>query len=239
MLVRPTPAALDRVGARLSGMWRATARRLYIGRAEEREIVSAFERRYVDADIDFRRMGGTMATCPLDLWVFQEIVHELAPELIISTTASARYLAAVCQLTGRGEVVWIGAEPGAAGHQPRLREVTAPAGSAEALAQAADLAADKASVLVIVGAGGDGVLAPEALRSYAALVTQGSYLIVEAGAPLPAPGGAAATVEELLRHDPGFMVDASREKFYLSFSRRGYLRRTGPRPSLPRPSADL
>lgn len=238
MLVRPTPATRDRAAARLSAMLRATARRLYIGRAAERETVAAFERRYVDADINFRWMGGTMATCPLDLWVYQEIVHELAPELIISTTASARYLAAICQLTGRGEVVWLGAGPGAVGHQPRLRGVTASAGSAEALAQAAELAADKASVLVIVGAGVDYVIAPEALRRYAALVTQGSYLIVEAGAPLPASGGAAAA-EDLVRHHPGFVVDASREKFYLSFSRGGYLRRTGPRPSLPRPSADL
>lgn len=234
------PAAFDRAGAGLSGVWRATARRLYIGRAEERGIVSAFERRYVDADIDFRWMGGTMATCPLDLWVYQEIVHELAPELIVSTTASARYLAAICHLTGRGDVVWIGAEPGAAGNQPRLREVTAPAGSAEALAQVVDLAADKASVFVVVGAGGDAVLAPEALGRYAALVTQGSFLIVEADASLPTSGDvAAAAVEEILRHDPGFVVDASREKFYLSFSRRGYLRRTGARPALPRPSADL
>jgi cephalosporin hydroxylase len=57
--------------------------------------------------------------CPLDLWIYQEIVHELAPDLIIGTgTAgggSGRFLATLCEAKGRGEVISIDIEVRPAG----------------------------------------------------------------------------------------------------------------------------
>jgi cephalosporin hydroxylase len=52
---------------------------------------------------------------PLDLWVYQEIMAETRPELIVETGTwrggSALYLATVCDLLGVGEVVTIDVEP--------------------------------------------------------------------------------------------------------------------------------
>lgn len=224
-------SALDGAKGRLRGLWRASARRLYIGAASERATVAAFRRRYEGSDISFQWMGGAMATCPLDLWVYQEIVHEIGPELVIATTASARYLAAICQLTNRGEVVWIGSGSGLAGAQPRLRAVAEPPLSAVALAEVLALAAGKTRVLVVLGPGPDGTPSSEELRRYGPLVTAGSFLIVEGSTPaLDAPGGAESVLEEFLGENPSFVVDASKEKLYLTFNRNGYLRRVAAQP---------
>ena len=71
----------------------------------------------------------------------------------------------------------------------------------------------------------------EELRLYAPLVTPGSYLVVEDtilnGHPVspdfgPGPMEAA---EEFLRGNPEFTSDRRREKLYLTFNPKGYLRR--------------
>ena len=73
------------------------------------------------------------------------------------------------------------------------------------------------------------------LRAYAPLVSEGSYLIVEdsnvGGHPTyPEFGpGPMEAIEEFLETEAGrpFEVDRSREKFYLTFNPKGYLRRLG------------
>src|SRR5712691_1605874 len=61
-----------------------------------------------------RWLGVPVYKNPLDLFVFQEIISETRPELIIETGThsggSALYLASVCELLGRGEVVSIDIE---------------------------------------------------------------------------------------------------------------------------------
>ena len=69
------------------------------------------------------------------------------------------------------------------------------------------------------------------LRTYSALVTPGSYLIVEDtninGHPVrPEFGpGPMEAVDEFLRESPDFAIDPEREKFFLTFNPRGFLRR--------------
>ena len=72
----------------------------------------------------------------------------------------------------------------------------------------------------------------EELRLYAPLVTPGSYLVVEDtilnGHPVsPEFGpGPMEAVEEFLRTDSSFKADRRREKLYLTFNPKGYLRRS-------------
>src|SRR5262245_30996750 len=81
------------------------------------DVVAEFNKLYYDG---YRQGGTWYATawlgvtvwkCPLDLWVYQEIVHEIRPDLIVETgTAfggSALYLASICDLIGHGHVVTI------------------------------------------------------------------------------------------------------------------------------------
>ncbi len=56
-------------------------------------------------------LGTRVLKCPLDLWVYQELIADIRPELIVETgTAaggSALFLASMCDLVRRGEVVSI------------------------------------------------------------------------------------------------------------------------------------
>ena len=60
-------------------------------------------------------LGSQALKNPLDLWVYQEIMWETEPELIVETGTyrggSALYLASLCDLMGRGEVLSIDVEP--------------------------------------------------------------------------------------------------------------------------------
>src|SRR5215471_1009111 len=62
---------------------------------------------------------------PLDLWIYQEILAETRPELIVETGTyaggSARYLASICELLGRGEVVSIDVRPVSDDYPPHPR----------------------------------------------------------------------------------------------------------------------
>ena len=69
------------------------------------------------------------------------------------------------------------------------------------------------------------------MKQYSKFVTKGSYLIVEDsninGHPVwqdfgPGPFEA---IQEFLNIDNKFIVDESREKFYISFNPRGYLKK--------------
>jgi cephalosporin hydroxylase len=69
------------------------------------------------------------------------------------------------------------------------------------------------------------------LNSYSELVTLGSYIIVEdtiiGGHPVKPhrkPGPMEA-VKEFIKTNENFVIDKSREKFYLTFNRNGYLKK--------------
>lgn len=74
------------------------------------------------------------------------------------------------------------------------------------------------------------------MRVYGDLVTHGSYMVVEDsnlnGHPVDprfGPGPFEAIGEFLAERDD-FVVDETREKFYLTFNPRGYLRKTASPP---------
>jgi cephalosporin hydroxylase len=181
-------------------------------------------------------LGHHVLKCPLDLWTYQEILHDVQPELIIETGTyrggSALFLACISDLLGRGEVVTI--DSAWQDGRPRHRRITYLTGSStsdEILRQVRRRARGKSTVLVILdsGHGKDHVLAE--LQAYAPLVTPGSYLIVEDtnlnGHPVESdhgPGPAEA-VAEFLEGNDAFVRDESREKFLLTFNPGGYLQK--------------
>jgi cephalosporin hydroxylase len=183
-------------------------------------------------------LGVTTWKVPLDLWVYQELLAELRPGLIIETgTAhggSALYLATMCETLGGGEVVSvdIGHWPDRPAH-PRLTYLTASSTDPEVVAQVAERAASAGAVLVVLDSdhSRDHVLAE--LRAYAPMVTPGSYLVVEDtninGHPVYeafGPGPMEAVQDFLMERDD-FEVDHSREKFLFTFNPGGWLRKIG------------
>ncbi len=71
------------------------------------------------------------------------------------------------------------------------------------------------------------------LEIYAPMVTTGSYVIVEDsninGNPIdPASGpGPMEAIDAFLAGNEGFEIDDSREKYFVSFNPRGYIKRVG------------
>jgi cephalosporin hydroxylase len=181
-------------------------------------------------------LGHHVLKCPLDLWTYQEILHEVQPELIIETGTyrggSALFLASISDLLGKGQVVTI--DSARQNGRPRHRRITYLTGSSTSekiLRQVRRRARGKSTVLVILdsGHGKDHVLAE--LHAYAPFVTPGSYLVVEDtnlnGHPVESdhgPGPAEA-VAEFLEQNDAFVRDESREKFLLTFNPGGYLKK--------------
>jgi cephalosporin hydroxylase len=184
-------------------------------------------------------MGVPIWKCPFDLWVYQEIINELSPDLIIETgTAwggSALFLASVLDLLGHGSVLSIDLWPRSPRpRHPRIRYLqgssTDPLVFAEA-SRAAATAGDTPTVVVLLDSDHRCEHVIEELRLYGALVSPGSYLVVEDTninghpvAPEFGPGPMEA-VDLFLSEQALFAVDRDREKFGLTLNPGGFLKR--------------
>ena len=183
-----------------------------------------------------RWLGTDVLKCPLDLWVYQELLYELRPDWIIETgTAfggSASYLASICDVLGNGRVLTIDpVERAGRPQHPRIRYLRGLSTDREILAQVASAISGARAVLVLLDSDHsyENVLAE--LRAYSGFVTPGSYCVVEdgnvGGHPVAREFGAGPleAVRTFLAETDAFEVDRAREKFYLTFNPSGYLRR--------------
>jgi cephalosporin hydroxylase len=179
-------------------------------------------------------MGVPCWKCPLDLWIYQEIVAEVRPDLIVETGAayggSALFLAHLLDILGKGQVITIDVAVAAGPYHPRISYITGSSGDAgliesllghrPAEVRLAILDSDHAKHHVL-----------RELELLSPYVSVGSYLIVEDtnvnGHPAwPEFGpGPYEAVEEFLRTNEHFAVDSSREKFLMTFNPRGFLKR--------------
>jgi cephalosporin hydroxylase len=177
-----------------------------------------------------------VAKCPLDLWVYQEILTELRPELVIETGTfaggSALFLASCMDVIGCGRVITVDIEEhDARPHHDRITYVTGSSVDPALVDRLRHEAEATARVMVILDSdhARDHVLAE--LRAYSPLVTPGSYLVVEDtninGRPVfPTSGpGPHEAVEAFLRETRAFERDQEREKFFMTFNPGGFLRR--------------
>ncbi len=204
----------------------------------QREIVERFHRLYYDSRVWLRTfwLGVPTQKCPFDLWIYQELIFDLRPDLIIETgTAnggSALFLASACDLIGHGKVVTIDVDDTPV--RPRHKRITYLLGSStseEVLAKVKRRLGRSGRALVILDSDHSRAHVLEELRRYGALVPAGSYVIVEDtnvnGHPvLPEFGpGPMEAVQEFLKGNDGFVVDDAMEKLFMTFNPRGYLRR--------------
>lgn len=185
-------------------------------------------------------LGVPVQKCPMDLMMYQEIIYETRPELIVecgtNAGGSALFLASVCQSIGHGEVLTCDityqnmAE--AVRNNKRITTLKMSSTSQEFLEFITDTPRTKSLMLILDSDHSkDHVL--QELRLLAPLVTPGCYLIVEDtnmnGNPIMSefgPGPKEA-LEEYLADVPGMWeVDSHRERMLMTFNPGGYLRRT-------------
>jgi cephalosporin hydroxylase len=201
-------------------------------------VVDSFHRLYYESEVFTRTswLGVSALKCPLDLWIYQEIIYDVRPDVIVecgtASGGSALFLAAICDLVGNGRIITIDIEeaPGRPRH-PRVTYLHGSSTAPDIVGQVGRAVGGEGCVLVLLDSdhSKDHVLAE--LRAYSGFVTPGSYVIVEdtniGGHPVSLDWGPGPTeaVDEFLAENDAFAIDESREKFFLTFNPRGYLRR--------------
>ena len=208
-----------------------------IGKRLDRAAVSrAHDVLYLsNAWTDATWLGAQALKNPLDLWVYQEIMSELRPELVVETGTyrggSAFFLASMCDLLHGGEVVSIDIEP-VRDDYPAHERITYLGGrsstDADVLA-AVRARAEGKRTLVILDYDHSQAHVEAELAEYTPLVPVGGYVIVEDSNIgqirkdlLPGP---LEAIQAFLARTDEFVVDRGREKFLVTFNPSGYLRR--------------
>jgi len=181
-------------------------------------------------------LGTPLCKCPLDLWIYQEIIHEVKPDVIIECGTfqggSAFFFACVCELVGKGRVLTIDIKEYE--QRPRHERVTYLVGSStsrEIVGKVGDLIKEDEKVMAVLDSDHAMHHVLNEMRIYGEFVTPGSYLIVEDtninGHPVRPqyePGPMEA-VRIFLKENKAFVIDMDQEKFYLTFNPNGYLKR--------------
>lgn len=185
-------------------------------------------------------MGLPCQKCPLDMWIYQEIIFKNKPDLIIETGSgsggSSLYLAMMCDLIGHGNVVsidinWNVNWP----KHPRLKYLHGSSTSSKITnrlkASYVGIEENK-TCMVILDSDHHKKHVDEELKLYSEFVSYGQYLVVEDGNVNGHPvcedhgGGPFEAVADFLLENNNFKIDKElEEKFLLTFNPNGYLRR--------------
>jgi cephalosporin hydroxylase len=190
---------------------------------------------------DTKWLGVPLLKCPFDLWVYQEILEEVRPTVIVECgTAyggSALYLASICDLLGHGEVITVDMEVAAYPNRPvhdRISYIEGSSTAPETVSRVKGLIAGREPVMVILDSDHSKQHVLEELGLYGPLVSRGSYLIVEDtnvnGHPVLTNFGPGPTeaIAEFTQENSAFIRDTTREKYLLTFNPNGYLFKRAP-----------
>ncbi len=207
----------------------------------ETAVIDDFHRLYYDAWLarrgtkDLSWFGYRTIKTPTDMWMYQEIVAETKPEVVVECgTAfggSSLYFASLLDLLGRGDVITVDIEarPGQPVH-PRIHRIVGSSVDPAVVAEVRRRVAGRRAMVILDSDHHEPHVSAE-LRAYHDLVSVGCYLIVEdtnlnghPAVPDHGPGPMEA-VEAFLPTAPEFEVDRERERFMLTLNPGGYLRR--------------
>lgn len=210
--------------------------------SEEADVVRQFHRLYYHRWLD--QMGDTLnlswfghrlAKCPLDLWIYQELLVRTRPDFVIETGTyfggSALYYAMLLDHLDHGRVITIDIDvkPDLPNH-PRISYVTGSSIDPAVVEQVSEaVGSQRAMVVLDSDHRADHVY--EEMIAYGPLVQIGDYMIVEdtnvnghPAYPDFGPGPMEA-VDRFLSKNDEFAIDTRCERFLMTLYPRGYLRR--------------
>lgn len=201
-----------------------------------REWLARYQREIVFDQVTW--MGVPTQKNVLDAWIYQEILHEVRPDVVVeigsNTGGSTLFLAHMLDIIGHGTVLSIDiCRDVYQVEHPRIVTVTGDSAS-HAIPTRARLYCRDQRVMVIHDGDHHREQVRKDLELYAPLVAVGSYLIVEDSivdvmditADYIRPGeGPLPAIEDFLAAHPEFQVDESRERHILTYNPRGFLKR--------------
>ena len=202
-------------------------------------VVDQFHKLYYDDKGTWHRtrwLGVKALKCPFDMWMYQEMLYDVRPGLIIETgTAyggSANYMARVCDLIETGEIVTVDLDPKPdLPPHPRVTYITGSSTDPVIVEKVRGMLPAGKPVIVILDSDHSEAHVYNELQAYADMVTSGSYLVVEDtnvnGHPVHlrhGPGPMEA-LDRFLAERDDFEIDRSMERYHLTQNPRGFLRR--------------
>lgn len=169
---------------------------------------------------------------PLDLWIYQEILCNTRPDVIIeggtAQGGSALYLAHMCDIIGKGSVISIDIVPIPEINHNRI-ELMIGSTLDRSIIEAIKSRIIGKTVMVILDDDHSRSHVLKEMAIYGDLVTPGYYMIVEAGIIDQIRNdntkGPSTAIKEFLESDKRFVADTQCEKFLSSFNPNGYLKR--------------
>ena len=175
--------------------------------------------------------------CPFDLWIFQEILFDVRPALVIELGTflggTTLFLAHQLELLGKGSVLSVDIRDLPRPEYYRIEYILGGTQSPEVIEHVRQRAgAADGPVVVIHDADHHYDVCLDDLEVYGPLTSPGSYLIVEDtnvnGHPVLTEWGPGPweAVDAFLAGNPEFERDPEREKYLLTYNPGGYLRRT-------------
>lgn len=201
----------------------------------------AFSEHYYRKQTQFKLeyQGVPIVKCPFDLWIYQQIIYDTQPDVIVETGTfgggSALWLADQCQqLCHRPlwQIVSVDLEqrPELPEHD-RIHYIAGKSStSKEAVQAVCDLIKPLDRVMVILDSDHSASHVYDELMLYSPLVTPGCYLIVEDTNYHAYPGqrrnyGPAQAIKDWQPTNRGFEIDRSVEIFGFSQNPGGFLKR--------------
>jgi len=174
---------------------------------------------------------------PMDAWVYQEIIYETMPDVIIEIGTAygggTLYLAHLCDLLGKGRIIGLDLShqnvPEDVKKHPRISFVEGDA--CQNFEYVAKMISNDDRVLIIEDSSHTYDNTLNVLRLYSRLIKPGDYFIVEdsichhglVAGPNPGPYEA---IETFVNENKDFEIDRTREHFLITWNPKGYLRRT-------------
>lgn len=198
-----------------------------------RQVLPVMQQRIMEQTTYF---GVTALKNPLDFWVYQELICQLRPDVILEIGnrcgGGTLALAHLCDALGKGKIIGLDIThellAGAARQHPRITWIEGDA--CASYERVIELIDENDQVLIIEDSAHTYENTLNVLRTYSPLVKPGGYFIVEDGICHhgldlgPQPGPYEAT-ETFIAENPGFEIDRGKENFLITWNPKGFLRR--------------
>ena len=173
---------------------------------------------------------------PNDFWIYQEIIHETEPDVIIEIGnnygGGTLALAHLCDLRDNGRVIGLDIShakvPDLVKKHSRITLIEGDA--CNSFTAVRKLISSSERVLIIEDSSHTYDNTLNVLKCYSSLIKPGDYFIVEDGichhgldaGPNPGPYEA---IESFVSSNPEFEIDRDRESFLITWNPKGYLKR--------------
>lgn len=224
-------------------------RRSFLFRAKVKRVTNRFHKLfYNESASTFKNttwLGAPLWKCPLDLWMYQEIIFEVKPDVIIecgtAMGGSALFLASMCDLVKNGRILTVDLYSAPYNDvrelkqprplHPRIEYFLGSSTDPKVVEAIKSRIKPGEKILVILDSDHSKKHVLEELNIWSPLVTSGSYIIVEDsninGNPVNRQHGPGPheALTEFLTKKPPFSIDKSKHKYFLTFNPDGYLKR--------------